>query len=295
MLLGANRILDYVFSMDMQLITLKQHALWVISVAITGSACRKLLDILEATYGYPETLESRQQGMSLARFSHYPSAPEPEFPEETLEAAEEARQSAELTAALQIEPQTAPGSFIKRPATPTAEVRPSKVAKTSSGPKPKGKAVKSSGQGAWLKPVIEAIPLHLLNKSFVHVTGIDEKKHLKADTIFRKSIYKCIICLYTTEQHAQVVTHIQGMHLSTCLACRLCGYRTYCSVDFVPHLEKKYSQQESDLYAPLPDLSSIVVKQEIKEEEIFSDCDISGVKAPKEVETILLDTDSDSD
>ena len=74
LLLGANRIIDYALSMDMQLIKLKQHALRIISAAITGSACCKLLDILEAMYGYPETLENRQHGMSLARFSCYPSA-----------------------------------------------------------------------------------------------------------------------------------------------------------------------------------------------------------------------------
>ena len=106
MLLGVNRILDYAPSMGMQMIKFEQHALWVISVAITGSACRKLLDILKATYGYPETLESRQQGMSLARFSHYLSATELKFPEETLEAAEETSQSAELTAVLEINPAT---------------------------------------------------------------------------------------------------------------------------------------------------------------------------------------------
>ena len=233
-LLGVNRILDYALSMDMQLIKLKQHALWVISAAITASACEKILDILEATFGYPETLEIRQHGMSLARFSHYPSAPEPEFPEETLEAAEEARQPAELTAVLQIEPPTAPGSSVKRPAIPTAEVGPSKVAKASSGPNPRGKAAKSSGWGTWLKPVTEAIPLHPLTKSSVHVTGINKKMHLKVDTIFGKSIYKCVICSYTTEQHAEAATHIWGMHPSTCLACRLCGYRAYCSVDFFP-------------------------------------------------------------
>ena len=190
-------------------------------------------------YGYLETLESRQYGMFLARFSHYPSAPELELPEEALKATEEARQSAELAAALQIEPTTVLGLSSKRPATPIAQAAPPKVAKASNGPKPKGKAAKASGHGTWLKPVTEAIPLHPLSNSSVHITDIDETKHLKVDTLFGKSVYKCVICSYTTEQHAQAATHVGGMHLSTCLACRLCGYRTYCLVDFTPHLEKK--------------------------------------------------------
>ena len=60
-------------------------------------------------------------------------------------------------------------------------------------------------------------------------------------------------------------------------------------------MEKKHMGKEEDWYAPLPNLSAVSIKKEIKEEDIFSDCEISGIKALSNTETIVLDTESDSD
>ena len=76
MLIGANRIMDYALSLDIQLICLKQHALHVFNSAVTGDTCHCLLDIPEAIYGYPESVESRQQGMTLITFSQKPGMEE---------------------------------------------------------------------------------------------------------------------------------------------------------------------------------------------------------------------------
>ena len=67
-----------------------------------------------------------------------------------------------------------------------------------------------------------------------------------------------------TEQHAQAATHVCGMHLVTCIACHLCSYRTYRSIDFHGHLEKKHVGKEEDWYAPLPNLSAVSIKKEIR-------------------------------
>ena len=64
---------------------------------------------------------------------------------------------------------------------------------------------------------------------------------------------------------------------------------------FPGHIEKKNAGKEADWYVPLLDLSTVSIKKEIKNEDIFSDCEISGVKAVSSTETIVLDTESDSD
>ena len=58
----SSRVMDYVLSLELQVIKLKQYALCILNAAIMGTTCSKLLDILEVTYGYPESLESHQQG-----------------------------------------------------------------------------------------------------------------------------------------------------------------------------------------------------------------------------------------
>ena len=74
LLVGSNHIMDYALTSELQVIKLKQHTLRVFNSAVTGAACGKLLDILECTYGYPESYESWQQGLSLTTFTYPPSS-----------------------------------------------------------------------------------------------------------------------------------------------------------------------------------------------------------------------------
>ena len=235
--------------------------------------------------------------MTLATFSWKPDTEMVSVKDTSLRVADEAQASAELAAALEIDipvsdttSSQSSSQERKHDPSPTG-VPPPKTAK----PKSMGRGQKGCGRGTWLKPVTEAIPMHPLSKGDLHLTGINEKKHIKSGTLFRKSVYIGALCSYTTEQHAQAATHVRGMHLATCIACHLCSYRTYQSVNFHGHLEKKHVGKEAEWYAPLPDLSAISIKKEIKEEDSFSDCEILGVKAVSSAETIVLDTESDSD
>ena len=84
MLIGAYRIMDFALSLDIQLICLKQHALCVFHAAVTSGTCGRLLDILEAVYRYQESLERRQQGMTLATFNKKPDTEEVPIAEDSL-------------------------------------------------------------------------------------------------------------------------------------------------------------------------------------------------------------------
>ena len=246
MLIGAYRIMDFALPLDIQLICLKQHALCVFHAAVTSGTCGRLLDILEAVYRYQESLERRQQGMTLATFNKKPDTEEVPIAEDSLWVSDEAHASAELAATLEIDVPTP--SHLNHPLVH----RRGKLILPNWRTSCQGAKVKSKGSGQkgcrwgnWLKPITEAIPLHPLRKGDLHLTGIDERKHLKIRTLFGKSIYVCTLCSYTTEQHAQAATHMRGMHLLTCIACRSCGYRTYRSLDFPSILEKKHGGKEA--------------------------------------------------
>ena len=49
LLIGSNRVMDYALLLELQVIKLKHYALHIFNAAVTGVACDKLLDILEAT------------------------------------------------------------------------------------------------------------------------------------------------------------------------------------------------------------------------------------------------------
>ena len=56
---------------------------------------------------------------------------------------------------------------------------------------------------------------------------------------------------------------------------------TYRSIDFSCHLEAKDADKESEWFAPLPDLSNVAIKQNVKEEEVedhSTDYNIVGVR-----------------
>ena len=104
LLISFNRVMDFnALTLELRVIKLKQHVSWIFNSAVTGAACGKLLDILEATYSYPELLKCCQQGMSLATFSYLPSVSEPDPDEYRLLAGEEIQQAAELAKALDVD------------------------------------------------------------------------------------------------------------------------------------------------------------------------------------------------
>ena len=85
------------------------------------------------------------------------------------------------------------------------------------------------------------------------MTGMDSSLVEKPDD--QASVYHCTICRYDTQQKAQAFTHVQRVHLGTCLLCCLCDYHTYRGVNMSSHLNKKHADQEDDWVEPLPDVN----------------------------------------
>ena len=291
LLMGANRVIDYALTLELQVIKLKQHTLRIINTAPISSACEGLLDLLQNTYGYRESLESHQEGICLATFPH-PSTPTgPEIAEEQLTSTEEAQQAQELASALQIDivlpgPSSEPTKCPAKPSGDEPAIKKPAVAA--------GQAMKQSGCGTWLKPISEVTPFHPISEGSIHTTSIDKKCQMSSSRVHNTTVYKCKLCGYPSEQHTQCATHIRGMHLSTCLAYHLCSWHTYHSIDFQKHLDKHHPSQESTWYPPLPDLSNIEIKKEVDESEIpevMLEYNIDSIKAKTEVLTIPDDSD----
>ena len=78
LIMGANRLLDFLLSMERTIIDLHQSALRVYNIALGGQACGKLLDLLENIFGYPETKASRDFEAALQLPSLLDSEEEPE-------------------------------------------------------------------------------------------------------------------------------------------------------------------------------------------------------------------------
>ena len=55
----STRTLELTLSLEAKVICLKQDALHLFNLALAGCACGALVDLFEATYGYPETEEQK--------------------------------------------------------------------------------------------------------------------------------------------------------------------------------------------------------------------------------------------
>ena len=78
LIMGANRLLDFLLSMEQTIIDLHQSALRVYNIALGGQACRKLLDLLENIFGCPKTKASKDFEASLQPHSLLDPEEEPE-------------------------------------------------------------------------------------------------------------------------------------------------------------------------------------------------------------------------
>ena len=65
LIMGANRLLDFLLSMERTIIDLHQPTLQVYNIGLGGQACGKLLDLLQDIFGYSETKASKDFEASL--------------------------------------------------------------------------------------------------------------------------------------------------------------------------------------------------------------------------------------
>ena len=229
-LVGANRLMEFALSMEIEIINLKKEALRMYNIALGGATCGKLLRILEDVFGYDESDESKQAGREAESVGH-------DFSKDN------------------VEPSTSgePEGALKRAATPSADKPPSK------------KAHAEGIKGDDICSIKDAKPFTPYRKGDITNTGIS-KTHYSLKQIGKKSLYGCKLCpevsvgvsKTTSEQQAQITMHIRCHHLGHCLMCRHCGHRMFRSVAFRPHMEKQHADLQEDVwYAPLPDISNV--------------------------------------
>ena len=273
LIVGANRLLDFLLSMERSIIDLHQSALRVYNIALGGQTCQKLLDLLENIFGYPETKASRDFEAALQPPSLLDSEEEPKA-EMTVVTSDVEPSGSQAT---DVEPEQAKHHALKCKASGSFEL-----------PAGKGKAFrKSTGV-----PLRDATAFLVISEKVITMTGISSgdlligKATKKSGKKGKQSIYRCQHSGYISEQKAQGATHVQSEHLGHCLQCRLCEYHTYRSIDFKPHLTVKHPGHTAEWYEPLPNLSNIVAT-EMDPKDI-----IIGIK---EEPTAESDSDSDSD
>ena len=114
------------------------------------------------------------------------------------------------------------------------------------------------------------------------MTGVDDTLVEKPSE--KASFYRCVLCMHTASQKAELFTHVCRVHLGVCILCQLCDYRTYRGVDFSAHLCKHHPQQEDDWLEPLPDLDNLVLSS-------ARDLAVKRIKEEPIEEPIAIDSD----
>ena len=59
----ANRLLELALHLECSVISLKMDALRLWNIALAGTACGNLLSTIENAYSYPETRQSKEEGL----------------------------------------------------------------------------------------------------------------------------------------------------------------------------------------------------------------------------------------
>ena len=66
----STRTLELALSLEAKVICLKQVALCLFNLALVGCACGALVNLFEATYGYPKTEEQKAQAKEFKQLEH---------------------------------------------------------------------------------------------------------------------------------------------------------------------------------------------------------------------------------
>ena len=224
----ANRQLDLACQMEISALCLKQSALHSWNIALAGTACRRLLHLLEDLFGLPESEMSKREGARLESSTY---AAEPETAEEK---------------AATVTESTASGSTAPPPLKRCKVLE--MIARNPKTFTDKCKNI-ADASGYFLTPSIA-----------LNVTSVNEDLVEKPDE--KLSVYCCALCFYCAKQCGQLFTHVRRVHLGICITCRLCNYRTYRGVDMRAHLCKTHPKDEEEWLEPLPDLEGVSLDPE---------------------------------
>ena len=228
-LFQANRQLDLACSIEITALRLKQSTLRSWNVALAGSACGHLLHVLEDLFSLPELEQSKKEEVQLQATTY--AAAELESKEEC--------------AVTVVESGEMPPPLKHRKVLEMITQAPKTF---------KDKCTHIS----------EASPYFPTSSIKVSITGVNEDLVEKPDE--KLSVYHCVLCFYCAEQRAQLFTHVRHVHLSICIACRLCEYHTYRGVDMTTHLKKVHPNDEEDWLKPIPNLEGLSVDSAVHRE-----------------------------
>ena len=214
--------------MEISALRLKQSALHLWNIALAGTACGRLLHLLEDLFGLPESEMSKREGARLESSTY---ATEPETTEE---------KAATVTE-----------STVSESATPPPLKRRKVLEMIARNPKTFTDKCKNIADASGYFPT---------SSIALNATGVNEDLVEKPDE--KLSVYRCVLCFYCAEQCGQLFTHVRRVHLGVCIACRLCNYRTYRGVDMRSHLCKTHPTDEEEWLEPLPDLEGVSLDPE---------------------------------
>ena len=223
---------------------------------LAGTACGNLLTTIENAYGYPESRESKEQGL-------YFKTIERKFTENT----PDAKPATGLVAKEVVEEQERSSSLVP----------------------PKNRCKKSS-QGPNKLKLKLATPIFPSMTVGLHQTGVPSCYISERAGSQGQSVYRCMYagCDYVTAQHAQCHTHVHRKHLRVCIQCRLCPHRSYRSVNIQKHLRDIHQDQEDCWFEPTPDLEGDIV-------EVSSDTLKANIALVKQEAITLTEEEDEED
>ena len=200
--------------------------LW--NIALAGTTCGNLLQMIENAYRYPKSKESKEQGL-------YFETLEREFSEN----APDAEPATGLVAKSATEEQDHSGSAL-----------------------PPKKQCRKSMQGPDKVKLALATPIIPSTTVGLHQTGIPSRYISERAGSQDQSVYRCMFkgCDYVMVQHAQCHTHVRRKHLGVCVQCRLCSRRSFHSVDIQKHLRDIHRDTESQWFESTPELEGDIVE-----------------------------------
>ena len=183
------------------MINLKIDALHLWNIALAGTACGNLLNLIEDAYDYPESK------VSIERRSYLETVKQ-DFTENA--------------------PDVEPAS-----GTVTKEADAAEMCSAA----PPTKSRKKSYQGPDKCKLTQDTPMSPSATVRLHQTGVAKSQVSKRKGEDGQSIYRCNIsgCEYIMAQFAQACTHMHYKHPGVCVQCRLCEKRSFRSVNIKNH------------------------------------------------------------
>ena len=240
----STHTLELALHLESKVIRLKQDALRLMNIVLSGITCGQLLTLFEFAVSYPESKESKDRAKQLKELErHFKTDNESPNEGNTISKACDQQEAEE------------------------------QFSTASPVPKPKKqKFGKCHDELKGLVPLSWALLIVPSTTVKLSETGVSHQYYSSRTESEGQSIYRCLLkkpgsdvnCTYYAAQMATMCTHIGQKHLKLCIKCRLCKKQSYSSTQISLHLKTIHSSQESEWFEPTPLLEGDL--EEIKTE-----------------------------